>query len=174
MLKRYGTEIRPRAPGQHARMIERRGAILRHSLHTAEEQFAREGIEVTMEYLLAEMVFSGNALVSTGGATPYHARFGCQPQMLPDITAPADDTSAGPGRDCHRIRETALQRIIEGTAIARINRAMRSMTTAPGEAIDYKPDEPVDYYRKPGKQGTLDGMARPRSCVTSPSEDRFS
>ena len=37
MLKRYGTEIRPRAPGQHARMIERRGAILRHRLHTAEE-----------------------------------------------------------------------------------------------------------------------------------------
>ena len=70
MLNMYGTEIRPRAPGQHARMIERRGAILRHSLHTAEEHCAREGIEVTMEYLLAEMGFSGNALVSMGGATP--------------------------------------------------------------------------------------------------------
>ena len=59
MLQRYGAKIRAHAPGQHARMIERRGAILRHSLHTAEEQFAREGIEVAMEYLLADSVFSG-------------------------------------------------------------------------------------------------------------------
>ena len=75
---------------------------------------------MTMDTLLAEMVFAGNAMVSTGGATPYHARFGCQPQMLPDLTVPPDDTAVGPGRYCHRVREVALQRIIEATAIARI------------------------------------------------------
>jgi len=43
-LKRLGTLIRERAPGQHARMIERRGAILRLALHLIEDQLARDGI----------------------------------------------------------------------------------------------------------------------------------
>ena len=68
--------------------------------------------------------------------------------MLPDLTVPPDDTAVGPGRYCHRIREVALQRIIEGTAIARINRAMRSMTAAPCEAIDYQPGELVDLLQE--------------------------
>ena len=33
-LKHHGITPRIRAPDQHARMIERRGAILRHSMHT--------------------------------------------------------------------------------------------------------------------------------------------
>ena len=34
---RHGITVRLRAPGQHAQMIERRGAILRHALHCIEE-----------------------------------------------------------------------------------------------------------------------------------------
>ena len=33
-LKKQGTEVKTRAPKQHAQFIERRGAILRHSMHT--------------------------------------------------------------------------------------------------------------------------------------------
>ena len=36
----------------------------------------KEGIEVTFKQLLAPCVFAGNALVNTGGATPYQARLG--------------------------------------------------------------------------------------------------
>ena len=37
-----GIKLRVRAPEQHARLIERRGQILRHSLHCIEDQLERE------------------------------------------------------------------------------------------------------------------------------------
>ena len=63
-FQRHGIEVRPRAPGQHARMVERRGAILRHALHCIEEQLQRDEVTVSFSQLLAEAVFSGNALVT--------------------------------------------------------------------------------------------------------------
>ena len=111
-------------------------------------------------------------MVSTNGATPYHARFGCQPQMLPDLHVLPDDTTVGPGRYVHRVRELALQKIIEGTAVARISRAMRSLTTAPGQRLDYQPDELVDFYRPPNVQGNSGWHGTPRSSGTYQREAR--
>ena len=37
-LKALGTEVVTRAPQQHCRYIERRGAYLRHSMHVIESQ----------------------------------------------------------------------------------------------------------------------------------------
>ena len=145
---RQGITVRTRAPAQHARMIERRGAVLRHSMHTAEEQMAREGLPVTMPALLAECVFAGNALTNVGGVTPYNARFGKQPRILPDLLALPDD-SAGPGRNAHRIREIAVQRIVEATATARLNRSMATRTTPSGQALAFNPGELVDFYSPP-------------------------
>ena len=85
-----------------------------------------------------------------GGATPYHARFGVQPAMLPPLDTPPIATGAGgPGRDIARTREVALQKIVESTAIARVNRAERTRTSAAGEAFDYHPGDLVDYHRPP-------------------------
>ena len=144
---RHGITVRTRAPDQHARMIERRGAILRHAMHCAEEQLMREGLTVQMSDLLAECVCAGNSMVSWNGATPYNARFGRQPRMLPDMLAMPDD-SAGIGRNMHRLREVALQRIIEATAIARINRAMKTAVRPSAQALDYQPDELVEFWRQ--------------------------
>ena len=124
--------LRIRAPVQHARLIERRGAILRHSLHGMEEQLIREGIAMDFEQLFAEATFAGNAMVSYNGATPYNNRFGRQPAMLPDLTVLPEASAAGPTRDLQRVRELALQKIIESTALARIRRASRSMTNDTG------------------------------------------
>ena len=163
-FKRHGIEVRQRAPGQHARLVERRGAILRHAMHCMEEQLRRDEVLVPFSQLLAEAVFSGNALVTYNGASPYNARFGTQPAVLPDITAlPAD--GAG-GRDIQRVREVALQKIIESTATARINRAMRTATRIPGETLDYKPGELVDFYRPPRSKDTS-GWHGPASVVKS-------
>ena len=115
-FKTHGIQVRERAPGQHARYVERRGAILRHALHCAEEQFEREGLRVTFPELLAQAVFAGNALVTYNGATLYNARFGTQPALLPDIHAHHADSILMNGRHPHRVREIALQRIIESTA----------------------------------------------------------
>ena len=98
--------------------------------------------------LLVEAVFAGNALVTYNGASPYKARYGTQPAMLPDLTAMLPTTDRG-GRELQRVREVALQKIIESTAVARINRAMRTATAPAGEALDYKPGDLVDFHRPP-------------------------
>ena len=151
-LKRKGITVRTRAPGQHARMIERRGAILRHAMHCIEQQLESEGIQISFKTLLSEAVFSGNALLNYGGASPYNARLGTQPAMLPDIDAPPNDTAAGPGRYMHRVREIALQKIIETTALERIHRAMRTHTTSASAAMDLKEGELVDFHRPPARK----------------------
>ena len=71
-MKRRGVKVDIRAPRQHARFIERRGAILRHALHTAEEQMRREGIVAHFDSLLANAIFAGNSLIHVGGVTPYN------------------------------------------------------------------------------------------------------
>ena len=126
-LARKGISVRTRAPGQHARMIERRGAITRHAMHCIEEQLASESITVSFKTLLSEAIFAGNSLANYGGASPYQARMGHQPAMLPDMTTPPSDLTDGPGRYAHRVREVALQKIIESTAQDRITRANKTL-----------------------------------------------
>ena len=105
---------------------------------------------MTFSQLLAQAVFAGNALVSHGGATPYNARFGRQPDMLPELLG----SSHGPGQDLQRVREVALQNIIESTAISRINRAARGITSPAGEALDYTPGELLEFHRPPRSKDT--------------------
>ena len=103
-------------------MIERRGAILRHCLHATKEQLKKENITVTFLQLLATCIFAGNALTNVGGGTPYNARFGNQPSMLPDLMTLTDGESRLKTRD--RIKSIALEKIVTATAIARVNRAL--------------------------------------------------
>ena len=84
-LRRNGINVEVRAPGQHARFVERRGAILRTTLHCLDSQLIREGINANMEDVLAEAVFAGNALVHVGGVTPYQCVYGRSPAMLPPL-----------------------------------------------------------------------------------------
>ena len=151
-LKSMGIEVRPRAPEQHARFLERRGAILRFCLHCMESQLEREGIPVQFEQLLAEGIFARNALISHGGATPYNARLGTQPAMLPGLHVPADDPAKGAGRCLQRIREISLQKIIEATALDRMHRADRSKTLPAGEGLDYQPGEDAEFYNPPASK----------------------
>ena len=71
--------------------------------------------------------------------------------MLPPLhTLPSDEGSG----NIQRLRELALESIIEATATARINRAMRSITQPPGEALNYKPGELADFHRPPKAKDT--------------------
>ena len=65
--------------------------------------------------------------------------------MMPDLLGPPRDDQPGPGRFSHRLREAALQKMIESTALARITRAMRTVTSAAGEELDYKIGELVGF-----------------------------
>ena len=107
-LERLGITVRTRAPEQHARIIERRGALLRHAMHCSEEQLQKEGMTATSPQILSECIFAGHSLISHGGVTPYDSRFGPQPRMLPDIHAPPDGEGGQYIRYLNRIREVAL------------------------------------------------------------------
>ena len=70
-LARKGTKLHVRAKDQHARFVERRGALLRDSIHRAQSQLREEGIQdVPFRTVLAEAVFAGNALLTVNGSTP--------------------------------------------------------------------------------------------------------
>ena len=59
-LAREGIELHPRGRDQHARYVERRGALLRDTIHRVEGQLREEGIAgVPFASILAEAVFAG-------------------------------------------------------------------------------------------------------------------
>jgi hypothetical protein len=73
------------------------------------------------------------------------------------------------GRDMRRVREVALQRIIEATAVSRIRRALRSHTTTPGELHDYSPGGLVDFWRPTAKKD-LSGWHGPARVIQNVPE----
>ena len=60
--------------------------------------------------------------------------------------------SADNGRFSHRIREIALQTIIEATAIGRLRATLRTHASPAGEQQNYTPGELVDFWRKPNEK----------------------
>ena len=140
-LLRRGIKLHVRAPGQHARIAERRGAILRESLHRLESQAVREGIEISFKSLLAESTFAGNALINIGGRSPYQALYGRQPAMLPPLEGVENPTDE---RTISRIRELSLQAMIEATSSAHVTRALRAKTVA---LEQFQVGDMVEYHR---------------------------
>ena len=141
-LHRKGIKLHQRAKDQHARYIERRGALLRDAIHRAQSQLQEEGLAgVPFETILAEAVFCGNAMVTVGDSTPYNAVYGRVPRILPSIdqvAAPDEGRQPEPGtiQHTHRLREISIQAMIEGSARARLGRAMNTRTTLPAQRLN--------------------------------------
>eukprot|EP00438_Fugacium_kawagutii_P035880 Skav204682 [mRNA] locus=scaffold1284:96116:106049:- [translate_table: standard] len=154
LLRRQGILVKVRAPGQHARFIERRGAILRVTLHCLDSQLMREGILSSMEDLLAEAVFAGNSLVHVGGVTPYQCIYGRTPAMLPPLPeetgAIADELAESADQKRCKIRTAALEAMIQATSLARTSRALRARSIAATETV-YRKGDLVDYHRPASK-----------------------
>ena len=172
-LARQGITYVPRAPDQHARYIERRGAILRDQIHRTDAQLKHEGIKIPFKYRLAEAVFAGNALISVNNSTPYNAVYGRVPRLLPDVNQPnADDAPQDgdniefPGllRNSHRLREIAIQSMVEGSARARLGRAANTKSLPSAQAANYQLNELVDFYRPPGSKD-ISGWAGPATVI---------
>ena len=92
-LRRLGTNLLVRAPGQHARHIESRNAILRHTMHVLETELHRYSLELSFKRLLGEAMLATNAFTFYNGVSPYNALYGRQPPFLPElenIDYPAD------------------------------------------------------------------------------------
>ncbi len=159
-LRRRGIKLHVRAKDQHARYIERRGALLRDTIHLVNGQLQEEGLAgVPFESILAEAVFCGNALLSINGSTPYNGVYGRVPLILPSIDQqdiPGEGQQPMPGlvRHSHRLREVSVQAMIEGSAKARLGRAMNTRTTMAAQSLDLKVGDEVDFYRAPPSKDT--------------------
>ena len=151
-LKRHGIKFVPRAPSQHARVIERRGALLRDTIHRIDEQLKAEGIDIPFDFRLSEAVFAGNALITINNTTPYNAVYGRVPRLLPNLDAmdsemPDVKPVAGLIRESHILREISIQSTFEGTARAILGRALNARTRPAGEREGYHVGYEVDFYR---------------------------
>ena len=169
-FKRRGVKLHIRAPGQHARLVERRQALLRDALHKIDEQLISDGLQrIPMKQRLSEAVFAGNALLTINGATPYCSVYGRVPHLLPELNADIPD---GVGRDVasrdvNRLREISIQSMVEGTAQARVQRAMKAKTQ-PAAQENFEIGLEVDFWRQP-PQKDLPGWSGPGK-ITDMSE----
>jgi len=170
-FKRKGIKETIRAPGMHAHFIERRGELMRQALHRIDTQLAHEGItDIPIQQRVNETVFSGNALLSINNTTPYNGLYGRVPNVLPDLNSATPEEFGGmPGtvRHTSRLREIAVAQIIEGSARARIERALHT-PTIPAAQQTYNSGDDVDFYRPPANKD-LPGWSGPAN-ITDMSE----
>ena len=146
---RHGIQFIPRAKEQQVAHIDRRGALLRDTLHRVTTQCETEGLEIEFKQILSECVFCGNAMLSINGSTPYNAAYGRVPALLPDANLPSDDAAPGTVRHVQQMREISIQAMVEGTAQARVRRALGSKARSVGQSYDYKIGDLVDFHRAP-------------------------
>ena len=147
-LHRKGIKPHRRGKDQHARYIERRGALFRDVVHRIQGQIKEEGLtgQISFSAIVAEGVFCGNALLSVNGSTPYNGLYGRVPSILPSIsriTEPSGGltSEAGTLRQVYRLREISVQAMVEGSARARLGRAMNTRTTLAAQTLGLKVGE---------------------------------
>ncbi|CAK0800860.1 unnamed protein product [Prorocentrum cordatum] len=155
-LDRWGIEMKAKEEGSHAQLVERHHDLVRKIIHRVQAQLAEEGIVMPLEIVIMECALIKNLLITVAGYSPYQAVYGRLPPLLaefePVSDCQIDDQSAGiPGisRHHHRLREVAMQAMVEMTAKDRLRRALRSKTRAPHEALQLVVGDQVDFHRPP-------------------------
>ena len=145
-LESRGIKLHLLAKEQHAQTVERHHAILRRQLHVLDEQTLAEGLRISFDALLGEAVYAKNALFSMGGATPYEAVFGRTPSLFGVVDAEIGDSPDD--RDSDRIRHLAIQSMIQATAENKLKRADKSKSRMPGDLLDLRVGDQVEFHRK--------------------------
>ena len=150
-LKRLGTKLQLRAPGQHAQLAESRQAMLRHVMHMIEEDLKRHNSEIPFKRLYGEALFVVNAFSFYNGVSPYNAHKGRQPAFLPDlenVDCPDDGENSNGHREA-RIRAAGIEAITQATAVAKINRSLTGKTSTDG-ATKFKVGDLIDFHSRQG------------------------
>ena len=92
-------------------------------------------------------------MLTVGGSTPYNALYGRVPRILPSIdqidSGDAERQNQKTLAHTHRLREVSIQAMIEGSARARLGRAVNTRTTMAGQQLNLQVGEEVDFYRAP-------------------------
>ena len=111
------------------------------------------------ECILADCIFAGNALLNINGSTPYNAVYGRVPKVLPGIDQIANpgetkESHVGSLAHTHRLREISVQAMIEGSARARLCRALNTRTVPAGQSLNLQVGDEVDFYREQPQKDT--------------------
>ena len=170
-LKRLGTELRIRAPKQHASTVESRNSVLRTVMHLIEADLKRYSITLSFKRILGEGFFVCNAFTFYNGASPYNAHCGRQPACLPDlenIDFPKEGENSDGAREA-RIREAGIQAITQATAVAKINRALKAKTSIDGGRT-YATGDLIDYHRPTATKDEHGGRNGPWPVVRNEPE----
>ena len=88
-----------------------------------------------------------NALLTINGASLYNAVYGQTPAMLPEMDIAIEEDGPGTAIHVRRMRAIRIQAIVKGTARARLQRALHTMTVPSRKNRDYKIGDPVDFHR---------------------------
>ena len=172
-LDRWKVELKAKAPGEHAQMVERHHELLRQLLHRVEAQLGDEGIAMPIEVIVGECLLAKNVMTTIAGHSPYRAVYGRGPPMLaesePTSETQLDGASGGvPGYSRHtmRLREVAMQAMVQASAQQRIERALNSKTRLATEQLQLEQGDLVDFYRKPGTKDES-GWRGPATVIKS-------
>ena len=119
---RQKLQLIQRTKHKKAWVVERHNAILRNACHTCQTKLAIEGHDIKFAHVLADAVYSKNAMLSIGEGTPYIALLGRAPQLLPQlehITGAAslqDETGVNGSRHTYRLCEITVSSMVETLA----------------------------------------------------------
>ena len=75
-LMAHGVQHLPRGKAQHLGHIDRRGALVRDSIHKIVTQLEIESVKWTSEMIVNEAMFVTNIMLTINGHTPYQAVYG--------------------------------------------------------------------------------------------------
>ena len=153
-------QLKFKAPRQEAWIIERHNELLRQQLHRMETQLQTEGRTVRFGQTLNQALFAKNSLLTYNGHTPYQAVLGRQPVLLPSF-----DTPNPQDVDQQRLREIAVEAIVQEHSRSRIQRALRHHTRPPLEWKELEPGSSVDIWFEPANKETS-GWRGPAKVVS--------
>ena len=170
--ERRNIDVKPRPRDAHATIVERHHQLLREQFLKMRSACQLENLPLPFASLLSEAVYAKNALISVGGFSPFQAVLGIHPQFLSELegagqSALTDDAGGilGASRHSVRLREIALEAMINSTAKMRLQRAEQSKTRIAGQHHDYTVGEAVDIYRQPQTK-SLSGWRGPCTIVS--------
>ena len=97
-------------------------------------------------------------MLTVGGSTPYKALYGRAPRILLGIEqfdGMGETERLNPSlRHANRLREISAQSMIEGSARARLGRAVNTRTTMAAQMLQLQLGDEVDFFRGPLNKDT--------------------
>ena len=82
---RWNMELKSKAKGSHAHIMERRNDLLRQQFNKVRSQARKDGLNLTDTQILDESLLACNCMLSVHGTSPYEALFGRVPSLLRDL-----------------------------------------------------------------------------------------